>query len=354
MNKQNRNTPLSPIARGLLFTVVSVVGVASILASGGGGGGSSRKAPSVDYSVLPATPLEMSTSSTDTSKTDAALAVALGQLDLSDIGSLVENALVPFSIPSYSNEPCPDGGTSSLTVNLATAGMLTAGDNYTAAFSACNDDGLIGDGSLATKVINEGYLNQAGLSSSDNFINATLQLDYNNLAFSYMNNYAVTDGDMTLHGDHNDDYLRVTVSGSSVAFADNSQTLRLSNYILWAGEDDTGDFHISTGYALSSTVLGGVFQVVTETPFIIASGDTYPSTGVLTVTGADGNGVRLTTIDANTVRLDYEITGDGQFNDLPVQKDWSELPINSTDIIVLKSQTMKPDFSFDQLLKVTP
>jgi hypothetical protein len=60
------------------------------------------------------------------------------------------------------------------------------------------------------------------------------------------------------------------------------------------------------------------------------SGDQNPSTGAATVTGEAGNGVRLTALDATQLQLDYEFTGNGQFDDHTVVQDWSVLAGVST------------------------
>lgn len=324
--------------RSVLLVLASLIGIATILASGGGGGGgSARVPPTVNYSVLPTTLLAMSTSADNTSVTDAALGAALseGQMYLDSIGSLIDLVITLFSIPDGSyTTACPGGGTETIAATVATPGMVSAGDVYTSSWSACAFSGVTLDGSLSMSVVSVGFLNDMGLPPEQRFVGAQLQLDFNNVAVSDASGYVVQDGDMTLSGDDTLGYVRFFLSGTSIAEAINTKTTRLSDYTLWAGTDDLGVLHYAGDYGLASTALAGTIQVATLTPFDTASGQLYPNAGVATVTGAAGNGVKLTTNDSTQVQLDYEFNGSNEFNDLiGIVKNWSELtPMSVTGI----------------------
>ena len=59
----------------------------------------------------------------------------------------------------------------------------------------------------------------------------------------------------------------------------------------------------------------GYVVVSTTTSFRINEGDSYPSQGVLVVTGANSRAARLTCVDASTFVVDADLDGDGQFDD---------------------------------------
>lgn len=339
MNSTGRGSKHRLIS-GTLLVLVSLAGLASILASDGGGGGG-YKAPAVNYSLLPTTLLGMSTSSADTSITDGALEAALVETDLSDIGDLLESVISPFFFPPYSNERCPDGGRSTLAINLATPGMLSVGDSYTVSFTRCIFTDLTFDGSLTVSVISVGSLNDP-LPPEQQFIGAALQLEYNNSAISTPSEYEVTDGDMTLSGDNTLGYVRYIMAGTSLAEASNLHTTHLADYTLWAGTDAAGTTHFSADYRLASTLLGGIIQVDTPTPYELLSGDLNPSIGVAMVTGAAGNGVKASAISNTQVRLDYEFSGDGLFDDFTIVRNWNDVAALSSPASGFTQRSLPP------------
>jgi hypothetical protein len=286
--------------------------------------------PAVDYSALPTTPLAMSTSAADTSITDAALELALNISDLSGLLPLFETVLDPFDVTPYANQSCPGGGTSTLTINNATPGMLSAGDSYTISYDACIISDITYDGSLSTSIVSVGLLNDAGLTIAQRFVGSDLELDYNNMAISDASTFLVMDGDRSLSADDSMGFIRFVSTGISLAVASDTETVRITNYTQWVGSDAAGTIHFLTDYGLASTTLDGTMLVTTLTPFEILSGDQNPSTGAAMATGEAGNGVRLTALDATQVQLDYEFTGDGQFDDHSVVLDWTALAGVST------------------------
>lgn len=332
---------MQQVARGTLLAGVAAIGLVSILATGGGGG-SSRVPPSVNYSVLPTTALVMSTSAGDTSTTDAALAVAVIQLDTRWIADLMIESVFPFSLSPYSNAPCPGGGISSLLVSMLNPTMFSIGDSYTLSFNGCVvDNGVIFDGSMTVTLLAVGDLNNPAdppLPLEEYFIGSRVQLIQHNLAVSDATGLLVSDGDMTFAADDSPGYVRFAASGNSVAESDGLRTARMTDYELWTGTDAVAAIHASTDYTLADTLLGGIIQAATPAPFTTASLDTYPTSGTLTVTGQDGNGVRLTTLNNTNVQLDYEFDGDGTFDDYPLNSTWAAVSAFASIPLGLASQ----------------
>lgn len=329
---------MQQVVRGTLLAGVAAIGLVSILATGGGGG-SSRVPPTVNYSVLPTTALVMSTSAGDTSTTDAALAVAAIQLDTRWIADLMIESVFPFSLSPYSNAPCPGGGTSSLVSFMLNPAVFSMGDSYTASFNGCVDGGVILDGSFTVTLLAVGNLNNpTPLPLEDYFIGSSLQLIQYNVAISDATGLLVSDGDMTFTADDSPGYVRFAASGNSVAESDGLRTARMTSYSLWTGTDAVAAIHAATDYTLADTLLGGIIQAATPVPFTTASLDTYPASGTLTVTGQDGNGVRLTALNNTNVQLNYEFNDDGTFDDYPLNSTWAAVSAFASIPLGLASQ----------------
>jgi hypothetical protein len=76
---------------------------------------------------------------------------------------------------------------------------------------------------------------------------------------------------------------------------------------------------------LSSTGLEGrSISVATTTPFVVAAGSLYPAQGQAVVSGAFGSTLRLTAVDATSVRFELDANGDGQYEQTST-RPWSEL-----------------------------
>lgn len=311
------------VLRAMALLAVVALGLASLLASDGGGG-SSRVPPTVNYDVLPTTALVMSSSSANTDTSDAALGVAVGLLDVSWVPGLMIESVFPFTYIPYANEPCPGGGASSLSIIMATPGMFTAGDTYTLSFNGCTDAGVTLDGSLTMTLLDVGNLNALGLPEiEDYFIGSRLQLLQDNLAISDATGFLVADGDMTFSASDSPGYVQFSVTGASNAESNGLRTLRMTNYTLWTGTDLSFATHASTDYLLADTLLGGIIQAATPTPFTTAAGQAYPATGLMEVIGQNGNGVRLSALDSVNVLLGYEFDGNGDFNDYVRNSTWA-------------------------------
>lgn len=328
--------PNGKLLQGILIILVAVAGLGSIITSngGGGGGGSTPPPPTVNYDLLPTTLLAMSTSLTDTSVTDAAsrevYTVARSQLE--SISPLAELAFTFIdSFPNSGSYPysCPGGGTETVTVNLATQGMVSIGDVYRVSYTSCVISGVTFNGSLSMTVVNIGALNDTFSSYEQRLVGAELSFDNNNLALSDASGYGVLDGDETLSAEDSLGYIRFMLTGDSLAMASNTQTARITNYSFQIGTDATPEDHFSFNFDYASNTLGGIIQVATTTEFIRNPADNYPYAGALTITGDAGKGVRITAQDAINIILGYEFNGDGNFIDYQSPGLWSDLDVTT-------------------------
>jgi len=271
----------------------------------------------------------MSTAQGDTSTTDAAsrevYAVARGQLESIDpLATLVFTFIDNFKQSGSYTSPCSEGGSETLTVTLATQGMVSNGDVYHLNEYSCVYSGVTLNGSISMTVVNAGALN-TGLSYEQRLVGSELSFDNNNLAVSDASGYAVLDGDETLSAENYMGYIRFMITGDSLASATSIQTARITNYTFWVGTDATNIEHFSFNFGYASNTLGGIIQVTTITTFERNTAQTYPYAGALTITGDAGNGVQITAQDETNILLGYEFTGDGNFTDYQKPGLWSDL-----------------------------
>lgn len=119
-----------------------------------------------------------------------------------------------------------------------------------------------------------------------------------------------------------------TLSGTSLTLKQASGTsLTLSGFNLTA-KDDTGTGATSfygSGQVQDSALNGYVkFNIPSSTPLVQDSGQSYPSSGTMTITGANNTSVVLTVIDATSVQLQEDTTGNGTY-DNTVTEPWTSL-----------------------------
>lgn len=77
------------------------------------------------------------------------------------------------------------------------------------------------------------------------------------------------------------------------------------------------------GILVSSEFDNKSIQIATPVPFVESEDDYYPSTGSMTVTGANGSKMRITAVDNTTVRLELDADGNGEY-ETTVDKPWAD------------------------------
>lgn len=80
----------------------------------------------------------------------------------------------------------------------------------------------------------------------------------------------------------------------------------------------------TSGTTISSALENKSVSVATGVPLVLLWGDTYPSSGQFTATGAAGSQVRVTALNASTARIELDADGNGQF-ETSVDRAWSTL-----------------------------
>lgn len=119
-----------------------------------------------------------------------------------------------------------------------------------------------------------------------------------------------------------------TLTGTSLTVQQPSGTsLTLASFSLSAS-DDTGTGATSfygSGQVTDSALNGYVkFAISSATPFVEYSGQSYPSSGTMTITGANNTRIVMTVLDSTSVQLQEDTTGNGTY-DNTVTEAWTSL-----------------------------
>ncbi len=205
--------------------------------------------------------------------------------------------------------------------------LYDAGDSLTFTFSNCT---LGGDTANGTAVITIKSL--SGDLNSDVY-NGSFGLTMTALMLGGAAGRYTGDGqiDMTLVSTaaHTGSEIISASSFKSVAvFGSQTSSRSLSNFTVNESHvPDAGGERSSIRF--DGTVATTGFDnrsigATTATPFVIAGGSRYPSSGQAVVSGAGLSSVRVTVVDGNTVRFELDGNGDGVY-EATTTRSWSEL-----------------------------
>ena len=205
--------------------------------------------------------------------------------------------------------------------------LYDAGDTLTFTFSNCTLGGDTANGSAAITI-----KSLSGNLNSDVY-NGSFGVTMTALALGGASGRYTGDGqfDVTLVGTaaHTGSETISAASFKSVAvFGSQTSSRRLSNFsVNETHVPDAGGQRSSIRF--EGTVATAGFDnrsvaATTATPFVIAGGARYPSSGQAMVAGVALGVVRVTVVDASTVRFELDSNGDG-FYETTTTRNWSEL-----------------------------
>lgn len=216
---------------------------------------------------------------------------------------------------------CLDGGTVTLSGDLANLTTLTAGDTLTFDFDACVQDGDTIDGTISMTIdAFEGDL-VGGL------YNLETSTTYSMLTVQSGNDSAGIDGDVSVDIDtRNSPTVVLGVSGQSLTLDVNTRSLTLSGFSTTTTLDESMfpvAYTVDSNGSVASTEFDGTVSYESVIPFA-GSGDDYPSSGEFLVSSSDGSSVRLIVLDNVNVRLQVDSDGDDAVDDT-IDTTWDEL-----------------------------
>lgn len=328
-------------ARALLLQASTLLLVAC---GGGGGGGSVESGPAGDVLsgavVLDAsnyvktatialaasdssvfTPLEVLTGAQQQAR-DLMLRVAVAKaLEFARKPPLLETLT---GVTETTVEPCSGGGNISITATIASTSTITVGDRVALTFNACREPGSLINGAM------EATFNAVtGNPTVAPPFSWTLLVSLKGLAVTGDSESASASGDIS---------LALTASssttGQQVLSAPNltistvigamSSSEALSGFSLTQENLSNGDRFTVSGRITASDLGNKYFDMRTSTPFFSPSGASYPTSGVLEITGASGSKVRLSALAGGNALIELDANGDGTYETSTV-KSWDSL-----------------------------
>jgi len=215
---------------------------------------------------------------------------------------------------------CLVTGTVRLSGAVANADTLTAGDRISAEFNGCDDaEGAVIDGGLRIDVT--GF---SGDIFSDQYVLGA-RVMVTNLSIAEDGESVTGNGVFNLDLDLSLPLVSdLTVSGALLETSSGSNFWVLRDFAVTIREDGTG-IQLQTQYSGTGTLesggVAGAVDFVTVVP-LLATGDAYPLTGEVLITGADGATIRATVLDAQTIRLAIDLDGNGAVDETQ-QMAWS-------------------------------
>lgn len=223
---------------------------------------------------------------------------------------------------------CPGGGSITLPDIIPTAGSSING-TFDFIFSNCKNGTSTVDGSFS-------FTGTIALDAIGNPTGINATFTFNNFTFSDVGQIGSIDGGfkvvMTTSLSGVDTF---SFTGKRLTFRDNTGAFELVNppsftefNITYTSDTSTNVETFDVNYNVSSTFVGGNVSVITNVPFEGLIGTPYPYKGQMTVTGAalgaSNSKVRLTAIDANSVMLEVDTTGNGTY-DFTKTLNWTDL-----------------------------
>jgi hypothetical protein len=217
---------------------------------------------------------------------------------------------------------CAVSGTVDIDVTVADPFAPTEGDIYALLFTTCDDGiGTVTDGGIIITISNL----DGDVASGLFLLGVSMELSAFQVTEAGVASGA--SGSVTVAIDRRmPPVTTITVSTSALATSSEGTAEAVSDLTITISEDEsqfpTG-VSVDTSFTLSSPRIGG--EVVVSTSLDLqASGDDYPFVGELRIDGAGNSAIVLIALDANLVRLEIDIDGDGAVDEI-VETTWDEL-----------------------------
>lgn len=317
---------------GAAALVCLVLATGACGGGGGGGGGSAPAAPAVIDSGNAAT-ITREVFATGLGAGAFGAAVGGGSILSADGGAnalavgparqrkAIQRVQPDVTIPAETFD-CLVSGTVRLSGSLSSQDTLSAGDRISADFDACDDaEGAILDGSLRIDVtafsgdiLSEQFLLGASITITDLTVTEGSESTTGSGVF---------DLDLDLTAPLVSD---LTVSGPLLEVRSGSDSWVLRDFAVSVLEDGAGT-DLLTRYSGTGTLEGsdfdGAVDFVTVVP-LVATGDAFPGTGEVLISGANGATIRATVVDAQTIQLAIDLDGDDVVDETQ-QIPWSSV-----------------------------
>jgi len=222
-------------------------------------------------------------------------------------------------------EACNGGGSLTVVENDANGNEeVDPGDSLTLTANNCAFGGQVLNGQVSVIVSS-----LTGLPGEAFPWSVSGVLKYRNLTAQSGADRMVANGDMSLSASarsYNESSIALATSSfavsSSYAGVASSQTL--SNYDTSLQVRNTTWTTAARGTLTSSALNSGSVTIETPTSFARSANQSYPSSGQAVMSGAAGSKVRVTAINATTVKIELDADGNGAY-ETSVDKPWSDI-----------------------------
>jgi hypothetical protein len=217
---------------------------------------------------------------------------------------------------------CAVSGTVDVQVDITDPGQLTINDTYVFEFSNCDDGtGVVVNGGMTITITT-----LDGDVASGNFL-LGMQMGFSAFAVTEGGDTAEADGTIDIRVDTSSPPVtRVSVSSRTLVTTSDSSEEVLTSFSIEITEDASSfpvAVTVETSFTISSPRIGGEVTVTTSLA-LQSMGDDFPFEGELRIEGAGNAVIVMVALDADTVRLQIDIDGDGA-TDETVDVTWDEL-----------------------------
>lgn len=219
-------------------------------------------------------------------------------------------------------EPCVVSGTVDVTIDISNPEQPSVNDTFVFEFTNCDDgSGAVVNGGMTITISSLG-----GDVASGNFL-LGMQIRFSAFAVTEGGETTTAEGSISIEIDTRDPLVTTITVSTSALVTTSAGTEEVLTSLTVRITEDASMFPVAvtveTSFTISSPRIGGSVTVTTSLS-LQSSGSEFPFEGELRIEGADGAVIVLIALDANTVRLQIDIDGDGAYDET-LDITWDEL-----------------------------
>jgi len=223
---------------------------------------------------------------------------------------------------SASLENCAVSGTVDVQVIVDNLLEPSINDSFIFEFTNCNDGaGVVVDGGMTITIAD-----LVGDPATDSFL-LGMQIDFTDFAVTEGGETTRADGTMSLEVNSlNPPVTTISITTNTFVTTSEGTEEILTNFTVTITEDASVfpvAVTVETSFTISSPRIGGAVTVTTSLA-LESMGEDYPFVGELRIEGADQAVIVMIALDANTVRLEIDVDGDGAVDET-LEMTWDEL-----------------------------
>ena len=222
---------------------------------------------------------------------------------------------------SSGREACAVSGTVDVTVNFSNPEQPSINDRFEFQFSECDDGtGVTLNGRMTITI----SAIDGDLASGNMLLG--MRIEFSAFAVTEGGETTSAEGTISIDIDTRDPTVTtITVATTALVTTSAGEEEVLTNFTVQVTEDASmfpTAVTVDTSFTFSSPSIGGAVTVTTSLS-LQSMGSDYPFVGELRIEGAGNSVIVMVALDANTVRLQIDIDGDGF--DETIEMTWDEL-----------------------------